>query len=164
MGLRAGNVSVAQTHIDLQFADGTYRFALGLEQIGELQDKCKIGIGALYARVLQGRMADDVTVGHPAYAAYHLDDVRETVRQGLIGGALAWIDGAEVKVGAMRANDLLVRYLDPLPLVEQWNLAASILHAKIDGYDGPEVVKKKAPRKRKPTAGSTTPEPLPTAP
>lgn len=155
-----------QTHVDLAFADGTYRFALGLAQIHELQLKCKIGIGGLYARVVQGRMADDVSVGHPAYGAYHVDDLIETVRQGLIGGEYGLVDGAEVKVGPMRANDLVTRYLMPMPLVDQWNLAAAILYAKIEGYTPPEGIadrdKKKAPPIT-PTADSTTREPSPTA-
>lgn len=123
-----------QTHVDLAFADGTYRFALGLAQIHELQTKCGIGIGGLYARVLQGRMSDDIEVAHPGYAAYHVDDVVETVRQGLIGGGMAIVDGVESKVGPMRANELVERYLHPLPLKQQWDLAAAILFAKIEGF------------------------------
>lgn len=147
-----------QTHIDIQFADGTYRFALGLAQIHELQTKCKIGIGGLYARVLQGRVADDVSVGHPAYGAYEIDDLTETVRQGLIGGAMGWVNDAEIKVGPMRANELVERYLLPLPLADQWNIAASILFAKIEGYTAP-ADKKKARKPRTTKGGSTTPAP-----
>lgn len=149
-----------RTHIDLAFADGTYTFRLGLEQIHELQTKCGVGIGALYGRVLQGRVAADPTVGHPAYAAYHLDDLRETVRQGLIGGGAGLVDGSDVKVGSLRANELVERYLDPMPLSEQWTLAAAILYAKIEGYEGDD----QADDKKKVTepmttagAGSTTP-------
>lgn len=157
-----------QTFIDLAFADGIYRFALGLEQIHELQTKCKAGIGGLYARVLQGRMTEDISVGHPGYGAYHIDDLTETVRQGLIGGTMGMVDGEPVKVGPMRANELVERYLMPMPLGDQWNLAAAILFAKIEGYEpkpgdasaAPED-KKKAPRSRKPKAtaagGLTTP-------
>lgn len=148
-----------QTHIDLKFADGTYTFALGLAQIHELQTKCKIGIGGLYARVIQGRLSEDITVGHPAYAAYHMDDLVEVVRQGLIGGGAGMVDGQEVKVGALRANELVERYLVPMPLVEQWNLAAAILFAKIEGFTPPEPPKKKARPKRTPKAGLTTPAP-----
>lgn len=152
-----------KTHIDLAFADGVYRFALGIGQIHELQEKCKAGIGAIYARVLQGRVTDDITVGHPAYAAYHIDDLVETARQGLIGGGVAWVGDDEIKVGPLRANDLVDRYFSTLPLMEQWDIAAAILHAKVDGYDGPEVQadKKKAPRKRTPKkpGGSITPTP-----
>lgn len=126
-----------RTHIDLKFADGEYRFALGLAQIHELQTKCGVGIGALYARVLQGRLPDDVTVGHPAYAGYHVGDLVETIRQGLIGGGEGRVDGEVVKVTAMRANELVERYgpgADGVPLSDMWNLAAAILFAKIEGY------------------------------
>lgn len=153
-----------QTHIDLAFADGTYTFALGLAQLHELQDKCKVGVGGLYARVLQGRLTENIDVGHPAYGAYHVDDLVETVRQGLIGGGKGLVDGKEVTVGALRANDLVERYLLPMPLVDQWNLAAAILYAKVEGYTPrPDegVDKKKAPRsgrkKPTPTDGLTTP-------
>jgi hypothetical protein len=142
-----------QTHIDLVSADGTYRYALGLAQIHELQTKCGIGIGGLYARVLQGRVTEDVTIGHPAYAAYRVEDLIETLRQGLIGGGTGWVDGVEVKVGPMRANELVERYFLPLPLMELWNLAASVLHAKIDGYtppdEAPEIKKKPSPKRKR---------------
>lgn len=127
-----------QTAIDLQFGDGAYSFKLGLAQIRELQDKTKAGIGALYARMLQGRMGDKLEDGHPAFAAYHVDDVRETVRQGLIGGAQGMVDGALVPVTSLRATELVERYLDPMPLAEQWNLATSILFALVEGYSDPE--------------------------
>lgn len=124
-----------QTHIDLAFADGEYRFALGLEQINELQNTCGDGIGAIYARVLQGRVASDVTVGHPGYGAYKLVDLVETVRQGLIGGGQGLVDGQPVKVEAMRANQLVANYLHAMPLSKQWDLAAAILYAKVEGYE-----------------------------
>lgn len=147
-----------QTHIDLAFADGAYRFALGLAQIHELQTKCKAGIGAIYARVLQGRVSEDISIGHPAYAAYHVDDLVETVRQGLIGGGVGWVDEQEIKVGPLRANDLIERYLLALPLMEQWNLAASILHAKVDGYEPEKKSPEQAGDETTDAVGSTTPE------
>lgn len=155
-----------QTHIDLAFADGEYRFALGLAQIAELQTKCKVGIGALYARVLAGRVSGDIQVAHTGYAAFHLEDLVETVRQGLIGGGEGRVDGADVKVSALRANELVERYLLPLPLKQQWDLAAAILYAKIEGYEPPEGEPAPAPDKKKvdvTTDGLTTPEPSPTA-
>lgn len=124
-----------QTHIDLAFADGEYRFALGLEQINELQNACGDGIGAIYARVLQGRVASDVTVGHPGYAAYKLADLVETVRQGLIGGGQGLVNDQPIKVEAMRANQLVANYLHAMPLAKQWDLAAAILYAKVEGYE-----------------------------
>lgn len=134
MGAYGYDDPVMRTHIDLPFADGEYRFALGLAQIHELQTKCKAGIGAIYARVLQGRVPDDPSVGHPLYAVYQVDDLYETVRQGLIGGGEGRVDGQTVTVTAMRANELVERYLHALPLAEVWELAAAILFAKIEGY------------------------------
>lgn len=156
-----------QTHVDLVFADGEYRFALGLAQIQELQTKCDAGIGAIYARVLQGRVAADINVGHPGYAAYRVEDVRETIRQGLIGGGEGMVDGQQVKVTPLRANELVTRYLEEMPLARQWDLAAAILYAKIEGY-APEGEAGDDKKKASPTTtapdGLTTQEPLPTAP
>jgi hypothetical protein len=157
-----------QTHIDLAFADGTYRFALLLPQLAELQTKTGVGIGALYARVIQGRVIGDISVGHPAHAAYYAEDLTETVRQALIGGGEGYIGEGEnrqtVKVPAHRANELVERYLLPMPLADQWNLAAAILYAKIEGYEPPpdeKPSKKKAGRKPREIkkGGSTTREP-----
>lgn len=165
---------MSQTHIDLAFADGTYRFALYLPQLHELQKTCGIGIGGLYGRVLQGRVAGDITVGHPAYGQYHIDDLVETVRQGLIGGGEGYVgegdNRRDVKVSALRANELVETYLLPMPLVDQWSLAAAILYAKVEGYEPPPddgEDKKKVTKPPKSTGrkkgGSTTPERSPTA-
>lgn len=154
----------AATHIDLEFADGEYRFALGLEQINELQNACGDGIGAIYARVLQGRVASDVAVGHPGFAAYKLADLVETVRQGLIGGGQGLVDGQAVKVEPMRANQLVANYLHPMPLSKQWDLAASILFAKVEGYEpaadeADDDADAEGDSDKKKAGGSTTPGP-----
>lgn len=163
-----GGHLMPQTHIDLFFADGEYRFALGLEQINELQNASNgDGIGAIYARVLQGRVATDTSVGHPGYAAYKLSDLVETVRQGLIGGGEGIVDGQPVKVPPMRANQLVANYLHAMPLSQQWDLAAAILHAKVEGYEpeeaAPEGDEADADEDKKKEDGSTTPGPSPTA-
>lgn len=149
-----------RTHVDLKFADGEYRFALGLSQIHELQTKCGIGIGGLYARVLQGRVPDQPEVGHPLYAAYHVDDLIETVRQGLIGGGEGRVNREPVKVTPQRANELVDRYVlgDDVPLSDLWALAAAILYAKIEGY-GPAVDEAEDKKKAdQPTPESETSE------
>lgn len=142
-----------RTHIDLAFADGEYRFALGLAQIHEIQVKCKAGIGAVYARVLQGRVADAPEIGHPLYAAYQVDDIFETIRQGLIGGGQGRVDGQDVTVTAMRANELVERYAHPAPLADMWSLAAAILFAKIEGY-APALDEAQKKTETDPTTGS----------
>lgn len=146
--------TVTQTHIDLKFADGEYTFRLGLAQIHELQTKCGAGIGAIYARVLQGRAQGDVLVGHPAFAAYEIVDLVETIRQGLIGGGEGIVSGQSVKVGALRANELVERYgpgAPGVPLKDMWDIAAAVLYAMIEGYEP----KKKAQPKAKPATAAT---------
>lgn len=152
-----------QTAIDLRFADGAYRFRLGLAQIRELQAKTDAGIGALYARVLQGRHGEQLADGHPAFAAFRIDDVRETVRQALIGGGGGRVDEADVIVSALRATELVERYLDPMPLVDQWKLAAAVLFALVEGYSDEESDADDqgddADADKKKEGGSTTPAP-----
>ncbi len=153
-----------RTYVSLKFADGEYCFKLPLPRIRELQEKTGAGLGALYARVLQGRVPDEIEQSHPAYGAYHIDDLRETVRQSLIGGASGRVDGEDVTVSAIRANELVTGYLDTMPVKEQWDLAAAILYALIEGYSDEETdaedAKADAADKKKvtPTAkgGSTT--------
>ncbi len=148
-----------QTHIDLKFADGEYRFALGLAQIHELQTKCGIGIGGLYARVLQGRVPDQPEVGHPLYAAYYVDDLVEAIRQGLIGGGEGRVNGETVKVSSTRANELVDRYvLGPdVALGDLWKIAAAVLYAKIEGYK-PAVDEANDKKKDDPTTPPPTSE------
>lgn len=152
---------MAATEINLPFADGVYRFALGLQQIDEIQRACGGvnnggGIGAVYARVLAGRIPGAVQEpGHPAYAAYSQADLLEPVRQGLIGGGAGEVDGQPVKVTSIRAAELIERYFLPLPMAEQWTLAAAILFAKIEGYE-PAKVAVAAGAQKKTAAGSTT--------
>ena len=81
-----------QTHIDLEFANGWYRFALGLEQVNELQNAC--GMASALSTPAFSRPRDRRRErGHPAYAAYKIADLVETVRQGLIGGKMGEVDG-----------------------------------------------------------------------
>lgn len=72
------------------FADGIYAFRLGIGQLVELQEKCKAGPPEVYTRLGQipGR--------------WMVEDVRETIRLGLIG--------ADVK--PEKALSLVTRYVD----------------------------------------------------
>jgi hypothetical protein len=128
---------VANT-IDLEFADGTYTFALPLERIDELQRKCGAGIGALFARCLKGvhRSGDDIILA-PGQAEFYALDVIETVRQGLIGGKKGLVDGKEIEVSPALAQRLVANYVLNQPLSSAWSLAAAILGAVVVGYDPP---------------------------
>lgn len=130
--------------IDLEFADGKYTFALPVPQIQELQRKCEIGIGGLFSRLLKGcsnRLTEAGTievVQAPGYAEFHILDIVETIRHGLIGGGKGKVNDAEVKVSPQMANQLVQRYVLDQPLTGSWSLAVSILGACIMGYDPPK--------------------------
>ena len=112
-----------------------------LPQLAELQQKCGVGIFALYGRVLRGRYVlngEVIGVAHEGEA--YASDLYETIRLGLIGGGRGIVDGQEVEVSALRARQLVETYVHPAPLREAWAIAAAILTAKIEGYDpGPNV-------------------------
>jgi hypothetical protein len=127
--------------IDLDFADGEYHFALPLPQIDELQQKCRVGICALYGRLIKGCTYDQAS-GEvkivPAWGEFYAIDIVETVRQGLIGGGKAVVDDKEITVTAELANRLIKNYVLTKPLIDAWPKAVSILGACIQGYDPPK--------------------------
>jgi hypothetical protein len=124
--------------IDLEFADGSYTFALPLERIDELQRKTGVGIGALFGRVTKGAQSrgGDVYLV-PGQAEFYALDLIETVRQGLIGGKKGVVDSKEVEVTPIIARRLVDNYLLNQPLTAAWELAVAILGACVMGYDPP---------------------------
>jgi hypothetical protein len=74
--------------IELEFADGTYGFRLAIGELEELQEKTDCGPYTLLRRLL----AND----------WKIDDVRQTIRLGLIGSGL----------DAIKAKRLVERYVD----------------------------------------------------
>lgn len=173
-GVTTGAPATPATAIDLPFADGTYRFRLGLAQIAELQTKCGVGIGGLYARLLRGRyVLDSVSLGLTTEAEFHIADVVEPIRQGLIGGRQGEVDGVAVEVTSTTAARLIENYLCAkdgtfqVPLREAWNLAVAIIAALIEGYTPKKAEPASAPASEEGTApttdGSTMPAPSPTA-
>jgi hypothetical protein len=135
-----------RTDIELEFADGSYLFALKLPQIVELQRVCGAGIFAIYGRVLKGRyVMAGKEFGAPHEAEAFLHDIYETIRQGLIGGGKGRVNGEDVAVSPGRAKELLETYVHPQPLKDAWSIAATILSAKIEGYEPPFVEPAKEP-------------------
>lgn len=131
-----------QTWVDLKFADGEYTFRLGLAQIAEIEAKCG-PIGEVYARILKGRYGLGVDEIMPIDAGYRFGDMIEVTRQALIGGGGGVVNGEGVRVNAIRANELLERYVygngfDRMAVRETWALAAAILSALIEGYSPPK--------------------------
>jgi hypothetical protein len=144
--------------IDLEFADGSYTFALPLAQINELQRKCDIGIGGLFGRVLKGcqRIGDDIVLA-PGQAEFYALDIIETIRHGLIGGAKGVVNGEEVKVTPQVATRLVDTYVLGYPLNNSWSLAGAVLGAVIVGYDPPKKAEPAQERAAETTDTSTTP-------
>ncbi|MGA8172322.1 MAG: gene transfer agent family protein [Methylocystis sp.] len=107
------------------FAGKRRRFCLRLGEVGELEQLCEAGVGAILKRF--------------ALAEYRFADVRETIRLGLIGG-----DNGELGPGL--ADILMENYVDSRPLGENAGLAAQILHALIEGIvESAGALPKKAP-------------------
>jgi hypothetical protein len=130
-----------QAWIDLEFADGEYKFALPVPQINELQSKCGIGIGGLFRRVCSciSVNKDMQPVPVLANAEFYLADIMETIRQGLIGGGKAVVNGEEIQVTPAIANRLIANYVSDKPLLPNISIAASILSVCIVGYDPPKA-------------------------
>ena len=134
---------MAQTWIELPFADGRYLFKLGVGQIDEIETKCDAGIGRIYARTRAGRYGFEPGEALPEQGEYRWPELVEIIRQGLIGGGVGIVDGVEVKVSAVRANDLVERYLllatdQRMAMTNIWALAYAVLHALIEGYIPPK--------------------------
>jgi hypothetical protein len=142
---------VPQTWIELPFADGKYLFKLGLAQIEEIEGKASkdagapVGIGRVYARTRAGRYGFEPSQALPESGEYRWPELVEVIRQGLIGGGMGWVNGAEVKVSTPRANELVDRYLlqatnQRLAMTDVWALAFAVMHALIEGYTPPGEV------------------------
>lgn len=128
-----------QTWLDLPFADGRYTFRLSQPQIQEIEKRGDSGIGAIYGRTLRGRFGPGAGDIISTDGAYRFSELVEIIRQGLIGGKHAVVDGQEVHVTAARANELVERYVlnntfDRLAIAEIWALAYQILHALMEGH------------------------------
>lgn len=130
--------------IDLDFADGRYTFALPLVRIKELQAKCgapgpPVGVGLIFNRLLKGCLEiKGQIIMAPAAAEFHVEDIVETLRQGLIGGATGLVDGQQIAVTPIIAERLIQSYVVDRPLRHSWSLAVSILGATVMGYDPPK--------------------------
>lgn len=89
------------------FGDGEKTFALTMPMIAELERKTGVGIGALYQRVA-------LTL------QFHVGDVVEIIRLGLIGGGTS----------PTEAQSLIDAYTPEQPLIPLAMLAVDILNAR----------------------------------
>jgi len=110
----------ADGSIDIVWGDGEHRFRTRLKEWREIQDKCGSGLIEIMDR-LAGRR-------------WKVDDVREPIRIGLIGGGMT----------PSAAHALVVSYVDQRPLAESVQTAFAILMAAIVGVPEDKVGKAEA--------------------
>ena len=110
----------ADASVTLAWGDGEHKFRLAIGQLRELQEKCSAGPIEVLDRLANRR--------------WRVDDVRETVRLGLIGGGL----------DPIKALSLVRHYIDERPLMESIAPAQAILMAALIGAEGDEVGKEEA--------------------
>jgi hypothetical protein len=112
----------------LEWADGTYEFALAWGELSELQDACNAGPFVVLARL--------------ASSQWRIEDVATTIRLGLIGGG----------VQPAKALKLVKTYVEARPqdLVVNASFARGILETSIVG--APE----EAPGEQPPAAEKAT--------
>lgn len=108
--------------INLVFGDAEYNFCLSIKQLQELQDKCDAGPEYIRVRL--------------STSAWRVEDIRETIRLGLIGGGLPFD----------KALKLVGYYIDDpdRPLGEHVLTAHEILSAAIYGVPEDEPGKTEA--------------------
>lgn len=101
--------------VELDFGDGTYKFRLPWGQLVNLQEACDVGPYVILHRIQSG--------------TWRLEDLRETIRYGLIGG------GIEPKT-ALR---LVREYVEERPPAENLLYAEAILSAALLGVRDEKV-------------------------
>lgn len=114
--------------------DGHYRVVLPMVQVDELQKKTGFSLFELFGRVMRGRYeANGETLALAAEGLATPQECWETIRLGLIGGNMGYVDGKQITVDAALARRLVENYVQPVPVIQAWNLAAIILDRRIYG-------------------------------
>jgi hypothetical protein len=119
--------------IERAWGDGEHKFRLSIKYLRELQDKCKAGPAMLFTRLQTGQ--------------WMVDDIRETIRLGLIGGGMPSVE----------ALVLTVRYVDDRPLMENVGMAIEIIGAALVGVPEDQPAGKATPEETPEMDGSASP-------
>ncbi len=105
--------------VEIVYGDGEYVFNIAKIKCAlELEEKCGAGVAKIFERLCKGD--------------WHINDVRETLRIGLIGGGL----------DPTKASKLIKRYFDERPWREGVEPAMVVLMAAMVGVPGDESGKK----------------------
>lgn len=125
------------TAIELDWADGGYIFDIGpLDRVRALQEKCDAGPQLIAHRLESG--------------FWKVDDFRETLLQGLIGGGKT----------AAEALALIRQYVDGIPAKEHILPARAVLLAYINGLPKGKAEKKTKRRRSKTKTSESASSPL----
>lgn len=108
--------------IEITWGDGEHRFRTGLKEWREIQEKCDAGLIEIWDRLMARK--------------WRVDDVREVIRVGLIGGGKT----------PTEALTLVKRYVEDRPLLESVPVAIAVLMAACAGMPGDDVGKAPAER------------------
>ena len=119
--------------IDLDWADGRYRFRLGFAQLRELQEKTGFGVFRSLRRAIEGD--------------WGVDEISQTLRLGLIGGGMPPVD-------ALRLTRL---YVEARPPAESTEHALAVLMAAVHGVPDEPLGKGAAPATATETSPSNSP-------
>lgn len=117
--------------IELVWGDGEHRFRLAIGEMRELEEKRKAGPVQIAER-LTGLY--DMFGNRTVTPSWRVDDIRETIRLGLIGGGMPVHDAVALVDG----------YMDRWPLLRSAGVAAQILDAALSGHPDEPVGKDQA--------------------
>lgn len=104
--------------VTIPWGDQEYKFRLGYGELRQLQEACDAGP----PRIADRLRPYDVQL-NPHGDNWRIQDIRETIRLGLIGGGMTSHD-ALVKV---------IKFVDAVPLIENRFIAYAIIQAAISG-------------------------------
>lgn len=132
--------------LTIEWADGEYKFRLGMGEIKKLQERTNRGPYNIFDRI-QSR-------------EFKVEEIIETIRLGLIGGGTC-VTSTGMPDDA-RVRHLIKDYVEERPIIMSMFLAARILDAALAGVPDEPVPKSKAKGKRSPTS-QTGSSPSPTS-
>jgi hypothetical protein len=134
------------TEVLIPFAGGEFRFHLTERQMFLLEvGKTEEGLpqrpmllGAAYARLLRGRYElEGRNVGLPTEAAFSVVEMNAIIRAALVGGGGGTINGQQISWDEYSVDSYLRRHVDPMPLLERWDLCLVIMGARVEGLSVP---------------------------
>lgn len=117
----------------LDWADGTFRFRLGIEQLAELQEKT--GAGPWYVQWALGIAVPALAVGAAPPRDMDVPFVTDTIRLGLIGGGME----------AVAALQKVRAYVGPGQLTENIPTAYAVISVALQGVPEDAPSKKASP-------------------